>query len=592
MASERLRIVTPATVDKAMKDAAATPGSEFATQQDAKIAAKVTEVAPAALAAAPAVTAAAAAAVTANIAGRDILESKGIDSSFGLSFAVVDEDGKRTWLEADLAGAPSPYAAGKIAEKVSPGIAAAVETSLGLVAMPLDLAFAVVDEDGRRTDLELGMDGHFTQRVIDYLNGRLNITPPTAAADPTNIIAPSALPLLVGQTYKLYFRDFIDALDANATVTVNTGGYGVTYADRWQYTPTEARTFSLVLNVLDRVGATTTTKTIAVTVYAATSGTGKRHMAIGDSITRAGNYSGLAATALTGATTVGTRTYNNAALNVEGRGGWQLSQYHTQIGHATWGDSPFLFPVGVAGDKFLGNTSFWQKVCYTDAAGYDFQGFQYMARGWKASGAFLFDTNGYPVTPTEDDVVVDPTQAAGATYRKYVSGAWTTMNPQPAIEHSFVKYMARYAAAFPNGGPTSISIMLETNDFYNGIDDTVFGAWKVRADATIAAIRAWSPTVPIIFLLAATGGSMEKWAAAVGKDKLTFDRRMREAARRILLSYDTTDARTNKVYVTTFLGAISIANMADNVHPDTVTGHGEMAPYLAGMLAKLTNEGL
>lgn len=587
-----------AAQDSAAQSAAAAELAATAPT-DAMVQARVDIAVPpavtSALAADNTVKDAAAAAVTSEIETRDLLEGRFINPEVAeLVFAVTDENDLRTWIEADLQGKPSPYATAMIVEKVAGPIADQVGADIGLEEMSsaiTDLAFVVVDENGLRTEIEVGTDGKFTQRVIDSLKERLELVPEDVTTA-TRIITPAALPMLVGQTYKLYFADFIDALDKNHTVLTSSSSNGVNYGDRWQYTPDVAKSFNLALTVVDPVGNVIKTKTIAITVYAAVSGAGKRIMPIGDSITRAGNYAGLAATAV-GATTVGTRTYNNAALNVEGRGGWTLSGYMTRIGHATLGDSPFLFPVGVAGSKFWGNTNFWKQVCYTAPNDYDFMGFQYIARGWKPAGTpYLFDVDGYPVAPGEGDVVVDPTKAAGQTFRQYQAGAWVTMAPQPAIEFSFSKYMDRYSAAFAGGGPTHISIMLETNDFYNGIDDAAFDAWKASLDAVIASIRAWSPAVPFVILLAATGGEMYKWAAQGDKNKHTFDRRMREAAAHIIAAYDTSAARTNKVYMTTFLGAITITNMADYVHPDTVTGHAEMSPYFAGMLAKFITEGV
>ena len=132
--------------------------------------------------------------------------------------------------------------------------------------------------------------------------------------------------------------------------------------------------------------------------------------------------------------------------------------------------------------------------------------------------------------------------------------------------------------------------MLETNDFFSALDDARWTDWKALMDTTIASVRDWSATVPFIICLAPTGGQWDKWGAMT-VNKWEFDRRMREAASRILAAYDTPANVTNRVYVATFLGAIDPANISDHVHPDA-TGHGQMAPYLAGMLAKLITEGI
>lgn len=133
----------------------------------------------------PTVTAAAqAAAVTAvdaEIAGRDLVEQEVMFES-DLAVAMVDEQGRRTWLESDLAGAPTPYAASKITDRVAKGVG----TALGVVDQNTDvseLAFVVVDAQGRRTELEVGRDGRFTARVVASLQARMSLdtTVPTKA---------------------------------------------------------------------------------------------------------------------------------------------------------------------------------------------------------------------------------------------------------------------------------------------------------------------------------------------------------------------------------------------------------------------------
>lgn len=92
----------------------------------------------------------------------------------GLAFAVVDDAGRRTWLEAGKDGAPSAYAAEKIGASLTEESAPAFVESItakavaesvdeiGIEAMPAlneELVFSVVDDDGRRTWLESGKDG-------------------------------------------------------------------------------------------------------------------------------------------------------------------------------------------------------------------------------------------------------------------------------------------------------------------------------------------------------------------------------------------------------------------------------------------------
>ena len=91
----------------------------------------------------------------------------------GLPFAMVDDDGRRLWLESGLDGGPTPYAAKKIgatlteenAPVLAEGIAGkAIAGSLeavGIEALPElnDQVFAMLDENDRRLWLEAGLDG-------------------------------------------------------------------------------------------------------------------------------------------------------------------------------------------------------------------------------------------------------------------------------------------------------------------------------------------------------------------------------------------------------------------------------------------------
>jgi hypothetical protein len=593
------RAAVQSMVDQGVEDFQAVIDT-IPAQVDAQLATDVPPAVAIAIAADTSIVAATVAAVDAEIAGRDLAEMPELLED-DIAFAVVDEDGRRLWLEAGYDGRPTDYAAGLITEKIGPAITADVEDSLGMEDMSTavtGLAFVVVDEGGRKTEIEIAEDGRFTQRVVDSIASRLAY--PTPPADTSvQVISPSTYSMVVGKTYKLYASDYITALSEDHTVL--TPGVVGNYGGYWQYTPAAPASFTLTVKVVDRLAATVVSKAIPVTAYAAPSGAGKRHLAIGDSITRAGNYSYLAANAIPGMTAVGTRTYNDALFATEGRGGWSLSSYFNNIGAAA-ADSPFLFPTAVAnGAKFWGNTEFWRKVSWVamntlPTNGYDYDGFQKMARNWGSMASSpVFDVIGYPNTPAEGDVVVDPTQSAGNTFRQYTSGAWVTMSPQPSlagstVAFSFSKYMQRFAAAYPNGGPTSISIMLETNDFFTTLDDSSWATWKGRMDTVIASVRAWSATVPFIICLAPTGGPADKWGGETVQ-KFEFDRRIKDAAQRILAAYDTQSNRDNKVYVSSFLGAVSPANMSDYVHPLTTTGHEDMSAPLAGTLAKLITEG-
>jgi hypothetical protein len=405
------------------------------------------------------------------------------------------------------------------------------------------------------------------------------------------IVLPSTLYLVAGQTYRLEYAAVITAFDSNTDTVVTEPLTGsVHHRDFWEYTPPSAGSFTFSLTLKDRAGAILTTVSRPIIVLSATRETGRlRQLSVGDSITRAGGYVQQAVATL-GGKTVGTRTYDGGVSAVEGRGGWALQSYMTRIAEPTGGDSPFLFPVGVDGNKYLGNAAFWRAATVGDPHGYDFDGFQMIARGWQTSGQYLFDSNGYPTSPIAGDVVVDPALPAGTQWREYNGSAWSAMDPQPQVELSFAKYIDRFSAAFPDGTPTGISIMLGTIDFLSSLTDRSWSAYRARLDALIASIRAWNADVPIILIGSPSGGPDHLWAnqKVTGPD---FNQRITEHSRRLYAAYDTPKARANNIYVISFLGVVSPENMADFVHPKLPQGHDQMGPWLAGIIAHLFSEG-
>lgn len=111
----------------------------------------------------------------------------------GLSFAIVDDSNRRTWLEADNEGKPSTHAIQKIGEKLSADnsvtladdiTSRAVTESVGEVGIeempPLneELSFSIVDENGIRTWLEASNKGRPTKNAITKIVDGLNSDAP------------------------------------------------------------------------------------------------------------------------------------------------------------------------------------------------------------------------------------------------------------------------------------------------------------------------------------------------------------------------------------------------------------------------------
>ena len=152
-----------------------------------------------------------------------------------------------------------------------------------------------------------------------------------------------------------------------------------------------------------------------------------RLLSIGDSITRMGGYVEQVQTVLPNTATVGTISYANEKIAREGRGGWTLKKYFTYIGSSDYLDSPFLFPTTVSGAHYKGNTADWKKVVNASATDITYGGLKKMARGWQDTGNYLYDQNGYYISPEIGDVMVDPSLPLGTQWIEWNGSAWVAL---------------------------------------------------------------------------------------------------------------------------------------------------------------------
>lgn len=500
-------------------------------------------------------------------------------------FSVTDDSGRRSWLEIAADGSATP----RVKELINTWVRAQDLTT----PQESGYSFAVTDTTGDIGEIALDEAGKVPQWVLDRWRSRMNVPAPAPAVILPKVELPGTMYTLVGTPHQLIHSHYIANLSKDENVKATNPLNGSTsLTDRWAITPTASGTNPFTFAVYDRAAQAIESKTVSVVSNDATLTTPCRLLPIGDSITQNGSYAATAA-ALLGGTTQGTRTAGTAF--VEGRGGWAFSYYTSKIGQLSWTwDSPFIFPVGVAPTSYRGNTDYWKMVVSgPGASSYETGGFQRAARAdFGTTGPFMFDVNGYPVSPVENDVVVDPTLASGSRWRKYVSGSWTTMSPQPSTELNFASYLARNAHAHPQP-PTVISIMSVTNDF-GGVAineaavQSLFTSYSANLDAFIASVRAWSATVPIILCIPPVGGSQATGWTASGTHEFEYRARVKLVSRSFVAKYDTPAQRTNKVFLASFLGCADDSHMSGGVHPDTL-GHTSMGAWLAGTIAHALN---
>jgi hypothetical protein len=103
----------------------------------------------------------------------DALGIEAVTDEQEIAFGVVDQDGRRTWLETTKGGTPTARAAEKIGAALTPENTPAMLTLSDLDEGLNDLSISLVDEDGRRTWLEAGLDGKPTSRSAALILSRL-----------------------------------------------------------------------------------------------------------------------------------------------------------------------------------------------------------------------------------------------------------------------------------------------------------------------------------------------------------------------------------------------------------------------------------
>lgn len=336
-----------------------------------------------------------------------------------------------------------------------------------------------------------------------------------------------------------------------------------------------------------------------------------RLLAIGDSLTRMGDYLTQVQKVLKNTTTVGTITYPGETIAREGRGGWTLKKYFTLIGQTDTLDSPFVFPTTISGSQYKGNTLNWQKICAAHSLDSAYGGLQKLARGWKDTGDFLYDANGYYKYPAFGDVMVDPTLPEGQKWVQWNGVSWQPMPMQPTqFEFSFSKYMERFSLAYPQGSPTHVSILLGANDF--GTFDTLMDlpGYLSYMQQLIDSIHAYDPTIKVIICTPTLGPNR----TIMTEDRETYfkyDRNIKLATYYLLGAYDNDESIARNIYLAPLTQTLDTTNgydytrsqveengvlttkvsAANTLHPNSY-GHSQMGNALAAVLQKTRNDSI
>lgn len=120
---------------------------------------------------------AAAAAIDEEVASRDLIEAQTVPQNDDVALTFTDEAGARSFLEVAHDGGPSAHAVDILTDRLTEPLTDAIASEVGLVdgaaVETSGVAFVATDSTGRRSDIEVGDDGHITQRVIDLWRARI-----------------------------------------------------------------------------------------------------------------------------------------------------------------------------------------------------------------------------------------------------------------------------------------------------------------------------------------------------------------------------------------------------------------------------------
>lgn len=172
---------------------------------------------------------------------------------------------------------------------------------------------------------------------------------------------------------------------------------------------------------------------------------------------------------------VGIRKPYGSVLKGEGRGGWRVSTFMTNVkGSATDSFSPYLHPV--APYTYYGGTDFWKEVKAGSTA-YGINGFQDIAT------SIGFDANGVKLNPQLNDVMWNN---LNSRYEKYNGTVWELID-EATLNFSF--NYSKYLDTWNLSMPDYVAIMLGTNDFRSSMpSDANLDAWKIQMDTIFASI--------------------------------------------------------------------------------------------------------
>lgn len=386
--------------------------------------------------------------------------------------------------------------------------------------------------------------------------------------------------------------------------------YGKHLEECWRYEtnssgyPQANEEFDLTIKGLDHNLNVLVSKTIKITVIKTKSLDEINYIAIGDSITNQGYYVDYLTKKVSNLTSLGTMGAINEDFYREGRSGWSLVHYLSNIGKDAYSnefniDSPFVYPVGLDPKSYKGNVSQMRAI----VSGKGTYILPFLRKVHMKNGSYLYGSDGYFSNPKIGDYMCDPSlDTPWVVWDGYM---WAPLADQPTeFEFSFSKYMERYSEYFNDKSPTHVSICLGANDFQqNTPSDITIESWYTNLLTVINSIKAYDSNIVIMICIPPVGADQDAWGKQLnsGATSYNYYRNIKLLEKVLISKHNDND----NIYVIPMVEMIdteyaydrtvekrntyteeTVSRQNNWVHPNAGVGHNQMSDALLGVFEK------
>lgn len=408
-----------------------------------------------------------------------------------------------------------------------------------------------------------------------------------------SIILPDRIPILRDtanqgicwnkEEYSIYYSNIIYPYSDEYDIQIECR-YGKNLGNCWRiddFVDIE-KEFDLAIKVYSYYGKLEVLKKCKIEIVEKISCKSADLLCIGDSMTMGETYISQAADKMIGVNTVGLRSIGHRVRH-EGRGGWTCKAYFERYDDNGWGVSPFLFPMGYAGEKYFGDKNFWDKI--TDSA---------LNTDYSYTGI------------TRQSIRDDMVCFDNGMICSYSDGLYRAESGDPEFEFSFKKYVDRYL----DRAPDIVSILFGANEFqlcgYDNFEkelDQYINAIK----RMIRSIKECAVDISIIICMPVCGGGQYAWGMKMGcqGSSRQYDFCIKMACEAILKEFD--NRTEENLYICPMLAVcdpdagfphdavraniyseIMYTVNDDWVHPSE-SGYRQMGDALAAVIASILN---